>query len=112
MSERIERRRYGAARGGHAPGHLRDAFIQCIEDPSAEPWYSALKSEDDVLNFRNAAMNVRWNGMTAEERGRWLTGQLWNCTDVMPGSMCDDLNLLRGSTYAVAARKLRQNASQ
>jgi hypothetical protein len=43
-------RKYNARRGGHAPGHLRDAFRECIEDPTPGPWYSALVDEN-VLSF-------------------------------------------------------------
>ena len=38
---------------------------------------------------------------------RWLLGQLWNCSDILPGDKCDDLGLPSGSSYAQAARTLR-----
>jgi len=90
-------KRYNASRGGHAPGHLRDALIECIDNLNPGPWYLAL------------AMQKRWTAMSLEDRGRWLTGQLWNCRDILPGSVCADLELPigRNRTYAVAARKLR-----
>jgi hypothetical protein len=31
--------------------------------------------------------------MSNEGRGRGLVGQIWNCTDIMPGLLCDDLEL-------------------
>jgi hypothetical protein len=101
-----EPNRYNPSRGGHAPGHLRSALVQCIEDRTPGPWYSAL-ADENVLSFMSAKMQERWEDMPLEERGRWLTGRLWNCTDVLPGTNCDDLDLPRGSTYALAARKLR-----
>lgn len=54
----------------------------------------------------NSGMRQHWNKMTIEQKGRWLTGQLWNCTDVLPRNLCDDLEIYRGSTYAMAVRKL------
>jgi hypothetical protein len=35
---------------------------------------------------------------------RWLLGQLWNCTDILPDDACDDLLLPSGSSYAQAVR--------
>jgi hypothetical protein len=36
-----------------------------------------------------------------------LAGTLWRCTDIMPSSLCDALDMLAGSTYAQAARRVR-----
>lgn len=79
---------YQPNRGGHAPGHLRDAFVEMIEsDPS---------------------ITVDVDG---EPRpARWLRGQLWNCTDCLPGSVCSTLEIPQGSTYAQAARHLAARA--
>lgn len=67
---------------GHAKGHLRAAFVDALErlprDPTAE----------DLRELRSAA------------------GVLWNYTDVLPGHVCDDLDLPRGSSYARGARLL------
>ena len=41
-----------------------------------------------------------------------LAGNLWNCTDILPGTYCDDLGIPHGSTYAQAARFLRQNPNR
>ncbi len=70
---------YRASRGGHAPGHLRDALITFIEEEQALP-------EVDVLS---------------------LYGQLWNCTDTAPVDICDKLDLPQGSTFAQVVRYLR-----
>lgn len=35
---------------------------------------------------------------------RWVLGRLWHCTDIMPGDLCDDLDLPRGSSYACGAQ--------
>jgi hypothetical protein len=77
--------RFNAGRGGHAPGHLREAFWEWAEADQAVT-------------------------VTVDETERpvaWLFGQLWNCSDVMPGAGCDDLDLPRGSTYAQAVRRLK-----
>jgi hypothetical protein len=36
-----------------------------------------------------------------------LTGKLWNCSDIMPGDVCNEADLLGGSTYAMYARHFR-----
>jgi hypothetical protein len=46
-----------------------------------------------------------------EQSVEWLTRQLWNCTDVLPGSTCDALNLPPGSTYAQAAQRVQETRS-
>ncbi|MEU6388793.1 hypothetical protein [Streptomyces sp. NPDC046939] len=62
---------------GHAPGHIRNAFLEAVElAESGQP----LRRKD------------------------W--GRLWNCTDILPGCICDSLDLPRGSTYAQAVRSL------
>lgn len=81
----IKRPRYSATTGGHAPGHLRNAFLECLEN-----WAKGQKTpERERLTFRE------------------LTGKLWNCTDIMPGSECDLLDIPTGSTFAQAARNVR-----
>ena len=63
--------KYCASLGGHSPGYLRDAFLY---------WLEANEERDFVI--------VGWN----EEKKpiRWLIGQLWNCTDIMPsGSLVE-----------------------
>ena len=50
--------KYRPSLGGHAPGRLRSAFLDWMEDPDGD--------NEDRYPLR------------------WLIGQLWNCTDVMP----------------------------
>jgi hypothetical protein len=68
------------APGGHAPGHLRDRFLNLIE-----------------------------SGLPRDEAERAelvkLCGQLWNCTDTLPGGYAEPLDLQAG-TYASLARQL------
>jgi hypothetical protein len=35
-----------------------------------------------------------------------LCGELWNCTDVLPSTTCNDANVPRGSTYSQAAQSV------
>ena len=63
---------------GHAPGRIRDAFLDALEF-----------EETDTPEF--AA----------------LCGKLWNCTDALPGNACADLYIRYGATYAIAARAFR-----
>jgi hypothetical protein len=82
----------------HAPGHLRDGFVALVEGDE----------DADGLFFYDPAKQERWEHMSAEERLSWLSGQLWNCTDVLPSDVCGELEIPQGSTYAQAARLIRQ----
>ena len=79
---------YRANRGGHAPGHLRDALLE----------YFDLESESDkvIIGYEEHVIPLRW-----------LLGQLWNCTDVLPSQYCEILGIDQGSTYAIAVRMLK-----
>ncbi len=77
---------YRPQRGGHAGGHLRDPFIHLIET-------GEIPGDADHQGKPLTA----WS----------LTGLLWNCTDILPGSECSELDLPQGSTYARAARAVR-----
>lgn len=83
---------YNPSRGGHAPGHLRDAFVEYLDSEQ----YQDGKLDITVL-------------VGEEEREkplRWLLGQLWNCTDIMPSEVCSIVDLRAGSTYAMGVRKV------
>jgi len=81
----------------HYPGHLRDAFCELVEG-----------RESVADTFYDDRTRTRLEGMSADEQLWWLSGLLWQCTDVLPGTYCDDLELYQGSTYAQAARVIRQ----
>ncbi len=102
--------RYTASRGGHAPGFLRGALCGAFDvsfwELNQKPWYKRLEGEE-IIFFYDPRQQEWWDSLTFKERGRWLTGQLWNCTDIMPSSLCADLDLSPGSTYAMGVRKLR-----
>jgi hypothetical protein len=65
----------------HAPGHMRDAFTRWIED-----------GVPDI------------DGVPVSHR--LVIGQLWNCTDIMPSALCNELEMELGSNYAQAVRRL------
>jgi hypothetical protein len=83
---RYHRYRYNPARGGHAPNDLRNAFEEAVE-----------------IYIRSGRKL-----MTLHE----LCGRLWNCSDVMPRHLCDeigDLTESRCHTYAQGARHVREH---
>ena len=87
MNDESKYRKYNASRGGHAPDRLRHAFSEFV---------------DEWLLEEPAAL--------LSDAGRELTGKLWNCIDIMPRDLCQDLELAQGSSYAVGARKVRNHA--
>ena len=84
MSVIFSKPKFNPSRGGHAPGHLRDRFCELIE-----------YDESDI--------DVKGDYPSDVE----MAGMLWNCTDIMPGAVCVELDLSRGSTYAQGARTMR-----
>lgn len=80
--------KYSPSRGGHAPGHLREAF--------ADWALAGSSSRMVVVGFDEQ-----------EKSAEWLLGQLWNCTDIMPSDLCSALDMPTGSTYGRAARRLK-----
>ena len=81
--------RYKPNRGGHAPGHLREAFQEWTED-----------QESNVVMIDDKIKPLQW-----------IVGKLWNCTDILPGYICDMLDIPTSSNYAQAMRhvKYRKN---
>ena len=97
--------KYNPSRGGHAPGHLGDALIEALESArgDARPWWELL----DVLFF-DPARQVWWDDSTAVERANWLIGQLWDCTDTVPGYIRETLGISYASSYATMVRGLKK----
>jgi transcriptional regulator with XRE-family HTH domain len=95
-------RRYDPGRGGHAPGHLRDAFLAWVQDCFHQP--------DEVPLPQTVVVGE------TERPVSWLLGQLWNCTDILPSGEFDQINdwlIAEGlpridrQTYAAAVRALK-----
>ena len=89
----LQRSSYAPARGGHAPGDLRDAFLEGIE--AFADWQDG---PEPTVEVREQAVPL----------GQ-ICGLLWNCRDILPGharDMLEDCGLHAG-TYASAARLMR-----
>jgi hypothetical protein len=91
-------------RGGHFPGHVRDAFLDAIE--AFTDWEPGKPEPTVELERHYVPQPVTLSNMC---------GLLWNCADVLPGSAFDaladvladyDIDLTR-RTYAAAARSMR-----
>jgi hypothetical protein len=98
-------RKYRANRGGHAPGHLRDALIDALESAvcNGGTWWDALQIE-----FYDPANQLWWDAATPRKRAAWLLGQLWNCTDVVSEVVCSYLNLPGRRTIGRMVRLLKR----
>ncbi|CAO4183532.1 BRA0787 family protein [Methylorubrum aminovorans] len=101
--------RYKPARGGHAPGDLRNAFLEAIE--AFEAWEEG--ADEPTVDVRDRPVTITR-----------LCGLLWNCSDTMPGSeqrVLEDMlpgrwigDDRRGTlnTYAMAARAMRESVAR
>jgi hypothetical protein len=82
---------FNPSRGGNAPDHLRDALIDAVEASFVHwnrfPWWEIVSG--------------------GEVRAQWLLGQFWNCRDIVPGTLCDSLDLPIGRTFAQLVRRLK-----
>lgn len=101
-NRRALRGRYKAYLGGHAPGHLREAFLDYLER------YIDGEHPTTIL--------VGWDEVPVSPS--WLLGQLWNCSDILPGmawSAFEDYCLVhwqdppRRRTYGAVARWLKRD---
>jgi hypothetical protein len=87
--------RYNPARGGHAPGDVRDSFLAWLE-----AYYHA-KGTDPVPTAELREQEIK---------PAKLFGLLWNCTDVLPrvyATMMEELVDKQVGSYAHAARALK-----
>jgi len=76
---------------GHYPGHLREPF------DSLEPGDSSAKTIIVEVDYEPEEWQVE----------RYLD-LMRGCTDTMPGSVCGDLGIPRGTSYGEAAKFLRR----
>jgi hypothetical protein len=90
---------YRIGMGGHAPGHVRDAFLSAIE---AYADWNGIGPEPTVefeVHYKPRPIPISK-----------VCGLVWNCTDILPGGAWDELignDVLPGQrTYASAARAL------
>ena len=93
---------YSPARGGHAPGDVRNAFFAAVE--AYDTW--EISEPEPTVELRGQRVPISQ-----------MCGLLWNCTDTMPNLLCGhfrDCDEPVPGSYAVAARLLRsriRNAS-
>jgi hypothetical protein len=75
---------YQANRGGHAPGFLREAFCDYVDEWYTTDWETIIETVE----------------VQGEPRPvKWLLGQLWNCTDCLPGGLVSQINEALESTH-------------
>jgi hypothetical protein len=79
---------------------------------SGDTWSDCLDEEFGENHLWPGENLSKWQNMSKRERGLWLTGMLWNDTNIMPGILCNELDLPLGSTYARAVRRLRDDCRQ
>jgi hypothetical protein len=104
----LQRPAYRANRGGHAPGHLRQALLDTLNNYTRNVyWFEPLQEDPDLLIFRDPRKQKHWESMPATHKARWLCGQLWNCSDIVPASTMSDFRDLRTRTYAALVRHLK-----
>lgn len=82
---------------GHAPGHVRDMFLNAIE--AFYRWRG--KGPAPTVEFEVHCLPRQISLSEA-------CGLLWNCRDILPGSHFDMLEEfgLKSRTYAAAARAI------
>jgi hypothetical protein len=84
--------------GGHAPGHLRDAFVAAVD--AFEAWNDGEPEPIVEVGYRETPITISA-----------VFGLLWNCSDIMPGWLCQQIEDLmphgRCSTYAQGVRLLK-----
>ena len=74
-------------RGGHAPGYLREAFTHWVE--------AGGQAATGPFGFNEEQRSIHW-----------LIGKLWNTTDTVPNTVCDELDIPSSSSYAQAVRSV------
>jgi hypothetical protein len=79
--------------GGHAPGHLRDAFCEAVQ--AFHDWRDG---PEPTVELNEAEVPISA-----------VCGLLWNCTDALPSHECTALEDrdIRAGSYAGAARAMK-----
>ena len=86
---------FNPARGGHAPGDLRNAFFNAVE--AYDSWLSG--EQEPTVELRQQQLPISQ-----------VCGLLWNCTDTVPTilrSYFRDWDEPEPGSYSTAARLLR-----
>jgi hypothetical protein len=75
-------------RCGHAGGHLRGALLEALEYrwEGDGDWWNHIE-----IDFYSECDNRWFAGCSPKRRAQWLLGQLWHCTDIVPGLVRQEL---------------------
>jgi hypothetical protein len=84
---------------GHAGSHLRGALADALD--WGTDWWQYVE-----IDFHNDRDQEWWSKLSARSRARWLLGQLWHCTDIVPGALRSEFEGQNVITYARLARLL------
>jgi hypothetical protein len=87
-------------RHGHAPGHVRDTFVNAVDEFLNWKPGEAEPTVDYEVNYKSRPIPI--------SRASTL---VWNCTDIAPGDLVFELRNdaqleIRSSTYAACARAM------
>jgi hypothetical protein len=93
------KRDFSLKNGGHAGGHLREALVEALE--YGNDWWQHAE-----ISFQNDREQEWWSRQSTRSRARWLLGQLWHCTDIVPGTLRSEFEGQNVVTYARLARLL------
>jgi hypothetical protein len=84
----------------HVGGHLRDAFVWWVENDLPDE----LPADTYAYDFRDGQ----------PRSARWLIGRLWNCSDVMPKGLREEVADVLGiderdmaNSYGAAVQRIR-----
>jgi hypothetical protein len=104
-------------RCGHAGGHLRDALLDALQHryPDDAKWWNHIE-----IDFNEERDNRWFQKCSPRRRAQWLLGQLWHCTDIVPGDVrrevaSNDPDLSdewQVGTFAELARYLAQDLTE
>lgn len=86
---------YNPARGGHAPGDVRDAFVEAID--AFADWPDGAPEPTVEIREQDVPISA-------------VCGMLWNCSDTLPSllrSVLEDVGIERCGSYASAARQMK-----
>jgi hypothetical protein len=90
-------------KGGHAPGHYRDCFERAVE--AFMKWKG--RGPEPMVEFEINYVPTKISVSQA-------CGLLWNCTDILPGWIVDEIEELglKSRTYAAGARAMRRSIAE
>jgi hypothetical protein len=84
---------------GHAGSYLREGLAEALD--WGTDWWQYVE-----IDFHNDRDQEWWSKLSARSRARWLLGQLWDCTDIVPGALRSEFEGQNVITYARLARLL------